>query len=131
MQGKQAKQSKASKRTKKSKGKTGFRARSKLRGEEADGDDGEKQQQTSRPLTEMQAPVGVTMAPVEETPAETPQAVKPSIADEAAFEDRLASLKADSSLLSKVAAAATHRRTCSAAHCRRHKRSGNVGLLWP
>lgn len=120
MQGKQGKQSKASKRSKKSKGKTGFRPRSKLRSAEADGNAGEKQQQTSRPLTEMQAPQGVTMAPAEETPVE-PQEVKPSVADEAAFEDRLASLKADSSLLAKVTAAATHRLTCSS---HRHRAAG-------
>lgn len=100
MQAKAGKQSKASKRSKKSKGKTGYRQRSKLRGDEGDDNDG-VQQQTARPLTEMQAPQGVSIASTEEVPAE-PEESKPSIVDEAAFEERLASLKADSSLLSKV-----------------------------
>jgi len=100
IQGKQGKQSKASKRAKKSKGKTGFRPRSKVRGADAEGDVA-GQQQVSRPLTDMQAPEGVSVASEADKPPE-PEEVKASPAEEAAFEERLASLKADSSLLAKV-----------------------------
>eukprot|EP00892_Ulva_mutabilis_P003284 jgi/Ulvmu1/1327/UM011_0055.1 len=97
--GKQDKSAKARKRAKKSKGKTGYRPMAKVRQPEAkqpvDG-----QQQVSRPLTDMQAPEGVYVAPAEDTPPE-PEVVKESPAEVAAFEERLSSLKADSSLLAK------------------------------
>lgn len=104
MQAKGGKQSKASKRAKKSKGKTAYRSRAKLR--EADADQTvEGQQQVSRPLTDMQAPEGVNIASADEKPPE-PEEIKATPAEEAAFEERLSSLKADSSLLVKVTPAA-------------------------